>query len=409
MERAAPAEKSVTPTLFRRPRRRLRAGLVQVVCAAAGLAAGLILPGLPPATPLPTKDVTAALFTIGFGVLGLASVIFSLLFLVMQFAAGTFSLRLTLFRDDPTVWRTFAFAVGLFIYTITAALVIAHRGDVSLTVPVLTVLLALVAALLMRTVQIRAFVSIQLAPCLNVINRRTRRVLDTVYRLPYRESGPAPPDLPARVSTIVWRGGPARLQEINVPALVAAAAERDAVIVLRVSLGAQLFDGDLIADVHGNAVPEPLLRRQVLTGAERSFSQDAAFGFRLLADIALRSLSASVNDPATTVQTLDHVHDLLRRLVDKDLDVGTLTGADGRVRLVIPLPGWEDYLRLALDEVIVAAAHSPMALVRLRDLLRDLRGQAPRQRVGSIAGRLARVEAALRTGVTPAGTGRAAS
>lgn len=383
-------------TLFRRPRRGLRAGLVQVVCAGAGLAAGVVLPGLPPHAALSAKDVTSALFTLGFGVLGLASVIFSLLFLVMQFAAGTFSLRLTLFRDDPIVWRTFAFAVGVFIYTITAALVIAHRRDVSFTVPVLAVLLALVAALLMRTVQIRAFVSIQLAPCLNLINRRTRTVIDTVYRLPYRE--PEVPDVAGPASPVVWRGGPARLQGVNVPALVSLAAERDAVIVLRVPIGGQLFDGVRLAEVHGNAVPERLLLRDVLTGAERSFAQDAAFGFRLLADIALRALSAAVNDPVTAVQALDHVHDLLRRMVDKALDVGAVPDTRGRVRVVVRLPAWEDYLRIAVDEVIVAAARSPMVLTRLRDLLRSLYDAAPRERRSSIESRLRRVESRLRSG-----------
>ncbi|WP_049556416.1 DUF2254 family protein [Nonomuraea sp. SBT364] len=383
----------VPRTLFRRPRRRLRASAVQVVCASAGLAAGLILPGLPPTVALPTKDVTGALFTIGFGVLGLASLIFSLLFLVMQFAAGTFSLRLTLFRDDPIVWRTFAFAVGLFIYAITAALVVAHRGEVSLTVPVLAVLLALVAALLMRTVQIRAFVSIQLAPCLNVINRRTRRVLDIVYTQPYQDdSAREPLGPPSPASSVRRHGGPARLQEIDVPALVSLAAHHDAVIVLRAPIGAQLFDGDLLADVHHHAIPERLLLRHFRTGAERAFAQDTAFGFRLLADIALRAVSVAINDPVTAVQALDHAHDLLRRLVGKALDVGSVADARGRIRLVIPLPTWEDYLHLAFDEVI-AVTRSPMVQLRLRDLLRSLHEEAPPHRQDSIAARLRLVEA----------------
>jgi len=52
----------------------------------------------------------STLVAVGFGVLGLVSIIFSLLFLVGQWAFGSLSPRLTLFRDDPIVWRTFAFA-----------------------------------------------------------------------------------------------------------------------------------------------------------------------------------------------------------------------------------------------------------------------------------------------------------
>ena len=63
----------------------------------------------------------------GFGVLGLVTIIFSLLFLVVQWAFTSLSPRLTLFRDDPIVWRTFAFAVGVFVFSVTTALVIGDQ------------------------------------------------------------------------------------------------------------------------------------------------------------------------------------------------------------------------------------------------------------------------------------------
>ncbi|WP_084964361.1 DUF2254 family protein [Thermoactinospora rubra] len=386
------ADESAPPTLFRRPRRRLRAGLAELGCVLAGLAAGLALPSLPPSPGVLGKDVTGALFTVGFGVLGLASIIFSLLFLVVQFTSSTLTPRLNLFHDDPIVWRTFAFAVGVFTYTITAALAVAHRGRVSLAVPVVALLLTLVAAVLMRNIQVRALGSIRLTPCLDTINERTRTVHDAVYREPYRDGTREPPDLPGPAVPVHWAGRPAVLQQINVPALVAAAAGHDAVIVLRVPLGGQLFQGDLLAEVHGNPVPGRLLLHHVVTGAERSFDQDVTFGLRLLADIALRALSRAVNDPATAVQCLEQIHNLLRRLAGKRLDIGDVADSRGRVRLVVPLPTWDDYLCLALDEVIVAASHTPMVLVRLRDLLRGMHDEAPRARRGSIAARLALVE-----------------
>jgi hypothetical protein len=40
----------------------------------------------------------------------LVSIIFSLLFLVVQWAFSSLSPRLNLFRDDPIVWRTFGLA-----------------------------------------------------------------------------------------------------------------------------------------------------------------------------------------------------------------------------------------------------------------------------------------------------------
>ena len=130
---------------------------------------------------LPSGSVLNLLFTIGFGVVGLVSLIYSLLFLVVQWAGTTFTLRLGLFREDPAVWRTFAFSLGVFIYCITAALTIGTRTQVSLAVPVSAILLALLALGFMYSVQTRAFASIQLGPCLDTIATRTRRALTTVH------------------------------------------------------------------------------------------------------------------------------------------------------------------------------------------------------------------------------------
>jgi hypothetical protein len=78
----------------------------------AGLVLGLLLPRITLESTVANIRVTDALVAVGFGVLGLVTVIFSLLFLVVQWAFSSLSPRLTLFRDGPIVWRTFAFAVG---------------------------------------------------------------------------------------------------------------------------------------------------------------------------------------------------------------------------------------------------------------------------------------------------------
>ena len=95
------------PGRFDRPRRRLRAGLVQLLFAAVGLGLGLLLPRISVESTVASSRVTETLIGVGFGVLGLVSIIFSLLFLVVQWAFSSLSPRLNLFRDDPIVWRTF--------------------------------------------------------------------------------------------------------------------------------------------------------------------------------------------------------------------------------------------------------------------------------------------------------------
>jgi uncharacterized membrane protein len=128
------------------------------------------------------------LFTLGPGVVGVVSIVFALLFGVVQWWATSFSPRLNLFREDPLVWRTFAFAVGVFVYSVTAGLVSGSAGRISVTVPITAVLAVLVAFGMIRALQKRAFLSLQLAYVLVALTSRGRAVIADVYP-PYRHLG----------------------------------------------------------------------------------------------------------------------------------------------------------------------------------------------------------------------------
>jgi uncharacterized membrane protein len=73
---------------------------------------------------------------------------------------------------------------------------------------------------------------------------------------------------------------------------------------------------------------------------------------RILADIALRSLSPAINDPTSAVQALDGIDALLRRLATRTLKVGRIEGPMGTARVLLVLPTWDDYLGVRLDEII---------------------------------------------------------
>jgi uncharacterized membrane protein len=375
---------------FRRPRRRLRAGLVQLLCVAAGLGLGLLLPHITTGASVASTRVTEALITVGFGTLGLVSIIFSLLFLVVQWAFGSLSPRLNLFRDDPIVWRTFGIAVGVFVYSVTAALVVGSRTRVSVIVPAVEVAAVLFTLALMRVLQVKAFTSIQLAPTLAAIAAEGRGILDDLYRRP----GPAEPRpaavLPPLRRAVTWPRRQATLQQVHLPRLLDAAGS--AVIVLRAGIGDTLQQGAPVADLHGGEVTDAAVLRGLVTGQERTFHQDPLFAFRLLADIGLRALSPAVNDPATAVQVLDTIEGILGPLVTRDLDVAEVSDASGTVRVVLALPCWDDYLRTSLDDLIESGARAPMALLRARTLLTGLLDAAPPQCRSSIAWRLQHTE-----------------
>ena len=378
---------------FRRPRRRLRAGLVQLLCVLAGLGLGLLLPRITSEPTVASTRVTEALVAVGFGTLGLVSIIFSLLFLVVQWAFGSLSPRLNLFRDDPIVWRTFGVAVGVFVFSVTAALVIGNDPRVSVIVPVVEVAAVLVTVALMRVLQVKAFTSIQLAPTLAAIAAEGHGILDDLYRRP-RAASPRPAVvLPPLRRAVIWPDGQATLQQVHLPHLLGAAGS--AVIVLKAGIGDTLQQGVPVADLHGGEVTDAAVLHGLVTGPERTFHQDPLFAFRLLADIGLRALSPAVNDPATAVQVLDTIQSLLSPLINRDLDVAGIADGSGTIKVVLALPAWDDYLRTSLDDLIESADRSPMVLLRARTLLTSLLKAAPPQYRPAIAWRLQRAEALL--------------
>jgi uncharacterized membrane protein len=148
----------------------------------------------------------------------------------------------------------------------------------------------------------------------------------------------------------------------------------------------------VVAGVHGGDASDAAVLAGLMTGQERTFGQDPLFAFRLLADIGLRALSPAVNDPATAVQVLDTIQSLLAPLASRDLDVAEIADVAGAVKVVLALPSWDDYLRIALEDLIESASRSPMVLLRARALLAGLLDVAPPQRRSPISWRLHRAE-----------------
>ncbi|MFF4318362.1 DUF2254 family protein [Streptomyces sp. NPDC001568] len=388
----APDRRRRRGALFQRPARAVRRDLSQLICAVLGLLLGLVTPMVPAGPRIDAGRAANLLFTIGFGVISLVSIIYSMLFLVVQFSAGAFSPRLALFRDEPIVWRAFAFTVGVFVFCVTSGLSIGADDDVSALVPSLAMLASLIAIGLMRALQTKAFDSIQLGHSLTAICRRAHRLFDDLYDRPYDPDRATPPP-PGDGAPVRWSGPAAVVQRIDVRALVALAERHDCTIAFRVTPGMPVWRGTVLAEVSGGAgPPAPTLLDAVATGSERTLDQDPDLPFRLLADIALRALSPAVNDPATAVESMDRTEDLLTRLADRDLGIGHFPDGAGRPRVTLPVPDWEQYVATAIDELSYAAAGSPMALRRLRDLLARLEARCPPERRAVVRERLRRVD-----------------
>ncbi len=135
----------------------------------------------------------------------------------------------------------------------------------------------------------------------------------------------------------------------------------------------------------------------LVTGTERTFERDPLLAFRLPADIVMRALSAAVNDPATAVQGLDCLEDLLDAVPFGGRGPLHVSDEEGALRVVVPLPDWGDLLRTGLDGSIAAAVNSPIVLLRIRSLLTRLQPHAQDRDQAALKARLGWVEQEMAT------------
>jgi len=374
---AAP-ERSLVATLRRR--RRLREGLITLMYVAGALVLLVALSFVSAGPRVEATVVAPVLGAVAGGMLAFTGVVFSLLLLVVQFGSTTFTPRLNLFRDDPLVKHSFAFFVATTTYCFVAALDMSNQVDVSAFLPILAVLAALVALGLFRGLQTRALLSIQLASVVESVATRGRAVLERYYQEPHLEGAVAGRQERDDGIHVRW-GGPARtVQQIDLAGLIAWTESEEVVVAIIVPIGSIVTMGEVLVTVYGDTGNPDRALAFIQTGLERTFDQDPMFAFRLLSDITLRALSPAVNDPATAIQVLSATQGLLKRLVGSKLDLSQVNAPDGRVRLMLALPTWEDFLTEAVDETALAARAQPIVLQRLAGLLDDLDANAPADR-----------------------------
>jgi uncharacterized membrane protein len=113
--------------------------------------------------------------------------------------------------------------------------------------------------------------------------------------------------------------------------------------------------------------------------------------------VAERSIySGPFQDPTTSVQALNPIHDVLRRLATREFPTGVHRDSDGRPRLIERVMTWEGYVRLAFDEIRMVGAGSPQVARRMRAALEDLKTVAPPERQEPLDRQLALLESAVR-------------
>lgn len=372
---------------------RLRPGLIQLgyIVIALGIT---VVPAHVGSGPTVTATAARqALFAIAAGMIPFVAVLFSLLFVVVQWAHTTFSPRLSLFRDDPLLWHAFGLFTGTIVYALTEGLLIANRDEVSVAAVVVGVGSVVASLGVAGVLQRQALGFIQLPTVLDALGRHGAAVIDELYPDDLHTDAPPSTLSPQPVTQSVRCLSSGLLQEIDLPALVDLARTAGGLIRLHVMVGESLAQNQPVMTVGAPLhIDEAKLNRCLRIGVERTFSQDPKYILRILADIGARALSPAVNDPTTAVEVLNVVERLLARLATRDLANGVQCDPAGTPRVLFPTADWEDYVSVGLDEIRLYGTPAIQVSRRLVSLLHTLTDEVPETRRAVLADRQQRLQ-----------------
>jgi uncharacterized membrane protein len=80
------------------------------------------------------------------------------------------------------------------------------------------------------------------------------------------------------------------------------------------------------------------------------------------------------------VQVVNRLHDCLRQIADRPFPNGHIRDQDHELRLIERVLDWDGYVRLAFDEIRLAAVGYPQVTRRLEAALEDLKTVTPAER-----------------------------
>ncbi len=324
---------------------------------------------------------------------------FGSLLVAIQVASGQYTPRIiatTLLRDNAI-----RFFVGYFVFTLLFALRALHQMDQTvdqfnmflsgfLGIGSLVIFLYLIdyAARMLRPVSIVARVAAD-----------GIAVIKSVYPQPTRRPMPERPELGAARAqrVVVHEGDSGIVLAVEVPKLKDAARRAGGAIEIVPQVGDFVAVDEPLFRLHGGAttIDDPLLRASVAFGTERTLEQDPTFAFRILVDIALKALSAAINDPTTAGLAIDQLHRLLRLVGLRHLRDEAIRDEGGKVRVVLRTPNWEDFVHLTFREIRQCGAGSIQIARRLRAMAENLMQTLPEHRHAALRAELDLLDRAI--------------
>jgi len=321
------------------------------------------------------------------GVITVLGVIFSVTIVALTLASQQFGPRmLRNFIRDLGTQLTLGVFVATFVYAILTLGAIGGGSQANTFVPQISVTVALGLVFLNVLVLIyfihHITVSIQLPVVISSIAANLSRAIDIQFPdsramkskqiFATGRSSAELRDLLEREGSQVTAIKSGYLQFVSYERLVNIASRHDAVVQLLHRPGHFVTHGLPLARVWPpSAASEVLaaLTRAHVTGPHRTLDQDPVFAIDQLVEIAIRALSAAVNDTFTALTCIDWLADGLCTASERALPAADHRDRDGAIRVIGPGPSYPRMVNRAYDKIRQAGAEMPAVAIRLIESL----------------------------------------
>ena len=340
-------------------------------------------------------ELRSALLSMAGTVLATAGVVFTLLTLPLSTVAAQYGSRLLrLFLGDRTTQFVLGMFVATFVYCMAAALSI-PSGDALSDSPQLTaslgvyLMLATFATLILLVQHISTMLqapNIAAAAGVELRNVVSAEISNEVTsgdegsgRLDAR---PNSQDAPNALGEIDGYSIRARrtgyIQFVDPDTLLTLAREKDLAIRLLRRPGHHIWSGAVVALVSpADRVDEQLdklIRRAFQIGNGRTPTQDVEYAVNQLTEMAVRAMSAAINDPFTAMTCLDHVGYGLMEFIRQGQKGSHYYDRAGKLRLVLEPVTFDVLLSAAFDMLRHASCDNASVLLHMLKVI-DLLSQ----------------------------------
>jgi uncharacterized membrane protein len=319
------------------------------------------------------------LSVIAASMITIAGVSFSVMIVALTLASQQFGPRLlrNFMRDSGN-----QVVLGIFIATFSYSLVVLRsigRGPGEF-VPHISVTVAILFALASLGVLIyfihHAAVTIQAPELIAMVAEDLQKAIDRLFV--HNSDQPGDEDDSAALDEIrrnfdergqvIAAQESGYLQSIDNAGLVRLAKRNELILLVKCTPGDFVLENQELArcrwtDLRNHIEDE--IRACFILGTQRTHLQDVQFSLQQLVEVAVRSLSASVNDPFTAISCIDRIITAFSGLTQRSLPTPFHHDDYGKLRMVTPAVSFAALFNTAFDAIRFYGRSHPAVTVRL--------------------------------------------